>query len=87
MGRETSVNILWTIAMQVYDDEMRAMVVAFNERLRNACMELYNRVEKLADEYAQMKGLAGKLDIEGRLYLGHEYSKKHPIQTERAMDV
>ena len=51
--------------MQVYDDEMKAMVVAFNERLRNACIELYNRVEKLADEYAQMKDISGNLDIEG----------------------
>lgn len=73
--------------MQVYDDEMKAMVVAFNERLRNACTELYNRVEKLADEYARMDGMSGKLDIEGRIYLGHEYPKKHPIQTARAKDV
>ena len=40
--------------MQVYDDEMKTMVVAFNERLRKASTELYNRVEKLAGEYAQM---------------------------------
>ena len=26
--------------MQVYDDEMKVMVVAFNERLRKACTEL-----------------------------------------------
>ena len=73
--------------MQVYDDEMKAIVVAFNERLRNACIELYNRVEKLADEYARKDDLSGKLDIEGRIYLGHEYPKKHPIQRASAMDV
>lgn len=73
--------------MQVYDDEMKTMVVAFNERLRKASTELYNRVEKLAGEYAQMENMSGKMDIVGRLYLGHEYPMKHPIQTTRAKDV
>lgn len=71
--------------LNVYDDEMKGLLVEFNEALRKACRELYRRAVAVykANEHQEVMN-AEDFEVEGKIYLGYDYPELHPIQTETA---
>lgn len=75
-------NVLYEL--NVYDSDMHQLLVSFNDRLRKACAELYNKVMTTYEEYCNRTDSLGDFEVEGKIYLGAEYPKHHPLQTETA---
>lgn len=73
--------------LNVYDDDMKELLNEFNNRLRKACTELYNRVITTYEEYLKRDDYLGEFEVEGKIFLGFEYPKQHPIQTDTAKQV
>lgn len=70
--------------LNVYDDEMKQLLIGFNDALRKACTELYNRTMAVYKEYMGRDDYLGDCDVEGKLFLDFGYSPNHPIQTKTA---
>jgi hypothetical protein len=73
--------------LQVYDDEMKQLLTEFNDHLCNAATQLYNRTKAVYEEYVKRDDYLGEFEIESKLFLGFDYPKLHPIQTETAKSV
>lgn len=73
--------------LTVYDDELKRLLTEFNESLHKACTELYHRVMVTHKTLSEQKENFGELEVEGKIFLGFEYSSLHPIQTQRAKEV
>lgn len=78
-------NVLYEL--NVYDSDMHQLLVSFNDRLRKACAELYNKVMTTYEEYCNRTDSFGDFEVEGKIYLGAEYPNHHPLQTETAKQV
>lgn len=78
-------NVLWHL--NVYDDEMKQLLVDFNNALRNACAELYRRTMTIYQECLHRESILGDFEVEGKIFLGCEYPALHPVQTETAKQV
>lgn len=78
-------NVLYEL--NVYDSDMHQLLVSFNDRLRKACAELYNKVMTTYEEYCNRTDSLGDFEVEGKIYLGAEFPKHHPLQTETAKQV
>jgi len=70
--------------LQVYDDDMKSLLNAFNDRLRSAATTLYNRVKLISEEYYSRNDGFGEYEVEGKLFLGYSYPESHPIQSDTA---
>lgn len=73
--------------LNVYDDDMKRLLTEFNEALRKACTELYHRVIATHSRLSKQEEDFGELEVDGKIFLGFEYSSLHPIQTQRAKEV
>lgn len=73
--------------LNVYDDNMKQLLSEFNDALRKACTELYRRVIVTHEGLSKQKEDFGELEVEGKIFLGFEYTSLHPIQTLRAKEV
>lgn len=78
-------NVLYKL--NVYDNDMHQLLASFNDRLRKACAELYQRVMTAYKEYCNRADNFGDFEVEGKIYLGAEYPKHHPLQTDTAKQV
>lgn len=78
-------NVLYEL--NVYDSDMHQLLVSFNDRLRKACAELYSKVMTTYEEYCNRTDSLGDFEVEGKIYLGAEYPKHHPLQTETTKQV
>lgn len=76
---------LWQL--NVYDDEMKQLLIGFNDALRKACTELYHRTMAAYQECLHRDDFNGNFEVEGMIFLGYEYPAQHPIQTETAKQV
>lgn len=70
--------------MIVYDDEMKRMLIDFNERLRKACNSLYSKVMTIYEEYMGRNDYFGDFEVEGKIFLSYQYPQCHPIQSNTA---
>ena len=73
--------------LNVYDDEMKRLLVEFNDALRKACAELYRRIAAVYQECLHRKDSPRDFEVEGKIFLGYEYPALHPVQTETAKQV
>lgn len=73
--------------LNVYDYEMKRLLVDFNDALRKACAELYRRTMSVYQECLQRKDCPGDFEVEAKIFLGYEYPALHPVQTETAKQV
>ena len=71
----------------VYDDEMKQLLIGFNDALRKACTELYHRTMTVYQECLHRDDFNGNFEVEGKIFLGYEYPAQHPVQTETAKQV
>ena len=71
----------------LYDSDMHQMLVSFNNRLRKACAELYQKVMTTYEDLCKRSDSFGDFEVDGKIYLGAEYPKHHPLQTETAQQV
>lgn len=76
---------LWQL--NVYDDEMKQLLIGFNDALRKACTELYHRTMAAYQECLHRDDFNGNFEVEGKIFLGYEYPAQHPVQTETAKQV
>lgn len=67
-----------------YDDEMKQLLIGFNDSLRKACTELYNRTMAVYNEYMGRNDYLGDCEVEGKIFLDFGYTPNHPIQTKTA---
>jgi len=74
-------------SMNQYDDEMKNLLIEFNEALKKAWIKLFNKTKAVFEEYSRKNDCWEEFNVEGRLYLSYNYSKIHPIQTERAKNI
>ena len=70
-----------------YDDEMAHLLTSFNERLKSALTTLFERAQRVYDEYMSRDDCWGKWEITGKCFLDFEYPTGHPVQSERAKNV
>lgn len=73
--------------LNVYDDEMKRLLVEFNDALRKACAELYRRTNAVYQECLRREDCPGVFEVEGKIFLGYEYPALHPVRTEMAKQV
>lgn len=50
--------------LNAYDDVMKQLLTAFNDRLHKACIELYKRVMAIYDEYCRRTDYFGEFEVE-----------------------
>jgi hypothetical protein len=67
-----------------HQEELLPDIVAFNDALRNALLEMFNRVHRIWDKMIQSMDEADGEEIEltAKCYLDYGYPKLHPIQSE-----
>lgn len=82
-------NALWQRWMTLrdlmqYDDEAKSLLLDFNERIKAAATTLYHKTKAFYDGIMKLHDGKSDLEVEGKLLLGYDYPKNHPVQTERA---
>jgi hypothetical protein len=73
--------------LQVYDDDIKSMLIGFNDRLRSAASTLYNRVKTISEDYRLRENDFGEYEVEGKMFLGFAYPQQHPIQDDKARTI
>lgn len=59
-------------------------IIAFNEALRQALQNMYDKAHKL---YDQMSAIQPGIELEAKCFLSSEYPKRHPIQGADRQDL
>ena len=73
--------------LNVDDDEMKQLLIEFNDALRNACTKLHRQTMAVYQECLHHKDYPEDFEVEGKIFLDYKYPALHPIQTETAKQV
>ena len=63
-----------------HQDEILPDIIAFNDALRNALKEMYDRAHLVWEALQSNDAFAGKVEVTARCFLGYDYPELHPIQ-------
>ena len=67
--------------------ELLPDIIAFNDALREALKEMYDRAHLIWDSIKEQKNFGDDMELTAKCYLGYEYPKLHPIQNEDRQDL
>lgn len=65
-----------------HQDEILPDIIAFNDALRDALKEMYDRVHLVWEALQSNDAFAGKVEVTAKCFLGHDYPELHPIQED-----
>ena len=57
-------------------------IIAFNDSLRNALKEMYDRAHRVWGNVQGNEAFSGEVELTARCFLGHDYPELHPVQEE-----
>ena len=70
-------------SMFVLDEQNKQLLAEFNEAMKQQLIEMRKRVIDLYNKVYQ-PDMDGRIEVEGKCFMGYEYSKIHPVQSMRA---
>ena len=70
-------------SMFVLDEQNKQLLAEFNEAMKQQLIEMRKRAIDLYNKVYH-KDMDGRVEVEGKCFMGYEYSKIHPVQTMRA---
>lgn len=62
-------------------------IIAFNDALREALHEMYDRAHRIWDNIKEQKDWGVDLELTAKCFLGKDYPKLHPMQGEDRQDL
>lgn len=70
-------------SMFVLDEQNKQLMAEFNEAMKQQLIEMRKRTIDLYNKVSQ-PDMDGRIEVEGKCFMGYEYSKIHPVQSMRA---
>ena len=70
-------------SMFVLDEQNKQLLAEFNEAMKQQLIEMRKRAIDLYNKVSQ-PDMDGCVEVEGKCFMGYEYSKIHPVQSMRA---
>lgn len=70
-------------SMFVLDEQNKQLLAEFNEAMKQQLIEMRKRTIDLYNKVHQ-PDMDGCVEVEGKCFMGYEYSKIHPVQSMRA---
>lgn len=70
-------------SMFVLDEQNKQLLADFNEAMKQQLIEMRKRTIDLYSKVSQ-PDMDGCVEVEGKCFMGYEYSKIHPVQSMRA---
>lgn len=70
-------------SMFVLDEQNKQLLAEFNEAMKQQLIEMRKRAIDLYNS-AYKPDMGGTVEVEGKCFMGYEYSKIHPVQSMRA---
>ena len=70
-------------SMFVLDEQNKQLLAEFNEAMKQQLIEMRKRTIDLYNKVSQ-PDMDGRIEVEGKCFMGYEYSKIHPVQSMRA---
>lgn len=70
-------------SMFVLDEQNKQLLAEFNEAIKQQLIEMRKRAIDLYNKVYQ-PDMDGCVEVEGKCFMGYEYSKIHPVQSMRA---
>jgi len=70
-------------SMFVLDEQNKHLLAEFNEAMKQQLIEMRKRVIDLYNK-VYLPDMDGRIEVEGKCFMGYEYSKIHPVQSMRA---
>ena len=70
-------------SMFVLDEQNKQLLAEFNEAMKQQLIEMRKRAIDLYNSVYK-SDMGGSVEVEGKCFMGYEYSKIHPVQTMRA---
>lgn len=65
-----------------HQEDILPDIIAFNEALRNALKEMYDRAHRVWGNVQGNEAFSGEVELTARCFLGHDYPELHPVQEE-----
>lgn len=65
-----------------HQEEILPDIIAFNDALREALKEMYDRAHHIWDSIKENKSFGDDMELEAMCFLSYEYPKLHPVQGE-----
>ena len=69
--------------MFVLDEQNKQLLAEFNEAMKQQLIEMRKRAIDLYNSVYK-PDMGGTVEVEGKCFMGYEYSKIHPVQSMRA---
>ncbi len=63
-----------------HQEEILSDIIAFNDALREALHEMYDRAHRIWDNIKEQKDWGDDFELTARCFLGNDYPKRHPVQ-------
>ena len=70
-------------SMFVLDEQNKQLLAEFNEAMKQQLIEMRKRATDLYNSVYK-PDMGGTVEVEGKCFMGYEYSKIHPVQSMRA---
>ena len=70
-------------SMFVLDEQNKQLLAEFNEAMKQQLIEMRKRAINLYNSVYK-SDMGGSVEVEGKCFMGYEYSKIHPVQSMRA---
>ena len=70
-------------SMFVLDEQNKQLLAEFNEAMKQQLIEMRKRAIDLYNSVYKLD-MGGTVEVEGKCFMGYEYSKIHPVQSMRA---
>ena len=68
-------------------EEMLPDIIAFNDALREALHEMYDRAHRIWDNIKEQKSWGDNFELTAKCYLGNDYPTLHPVQGDDRQDL
>lgn len=68
-------------------EEILPDIITFNNALRNALKEMYDRAHRIWAEIKDKDSFGDSIELKARCFLGYDYPKLHPVQGEDRQDL
>ena len=65
-----------------HQEDILPDIIAFNDALREALKEMYDRAHRIWENIRDQKGWDEDFELTAKCFLGYDYPKSHPVQGE-----
>lgn len=68
-------------------EEILPDIIAFNDALRNALKEMYDRAHRIWTEIKDKDSFGDNIELRAKCFLGYDYPELHPVQGDDRQDL